>query len=71
MYERPNCCHCKTTHVKLNDHETLPGEVHVIFTVKEVAMEDATVGALPFFPVSIFPTVHHTVSFRQATAKAT
>jgi len=56
--------------MKLNDHETLPRDVHVIFTVKEVAMKGVTVGALPFLPVSIFPTVHHSVSFRQATCKA-
>jgi len=56
--------------VKLNDHETLPRDIHAILTVKEVAMNDATIGALPFFPVSIFPTAHHTVSFRQATARA-
>jgi hypothetical protein len=45
-------------HAKLNDHETLPWDVHVMFTEKEVAMKDATVGALPFYPVSIFPTDH-------------
>jgi len=54
MYERPNCCHCKTLYVKLNDHETFLRDVHVIFTVKEVSIKDATVGALPFFPVSIY-----------------